>query len=180
MPAPRTWLALSLALALLIAIRGAALLWPADLAATSPELDALRACRTQLAAYTGARLQALQAREGQLRKQLWTQESFTYWKKTTLPDGWLVQDLGPTEARSAQAHRYAFTRPGAGWAQWPETLALLGALEAHECIVVQNVSLAAKPGARAFSQCVIVAAFFLVEEPRKNVALEEKSDASHP
>ncbi len=179
MPSPRTWLALSIALALLIAIRGAALLWPADLAATSPELDALRARRAQLAAYTGSRLQTLQARESQLRKLLWTPESLAYWKKSNLPDGWLVQDLGPAEARTGRAHRYAFTRPGAGWAQWPETLALLGALEAHECIVVQNVSLAAKPGARAFSQCVIVAAFFVAEEPLKAAPSEDKAASVH-
>ena len=169
MPSPlRPWLPLALALLLLVAVRTAMLIWPPDQSATSPELEALRARRQRVAAASDARLRAVQERAAVLRHQLWTAESFAYWRKNNLPAGWTVQDLGSAGLKTAAARRYALQRPAATSAQWPEITALLADLEARECTRVQSLSLAAKPGylgSRAFSQCVLVILLVFADAP---------------
>ncbi len=164
----RTWLPLAGATLLCVALRAVMIAWPPDQSATSPELEALRARREKLGAASDARLQAILEREALLRRQLWTADTFAYWRKTTLPAGWTVQDLGPAEGRAIRARRFALQRPAATSAQWPEITSLLADLEARDCTRVQTVSLAAKPGylgSRSFSQCVIVVLLAFADDP---------------
>jgi len=127
------------------------------------QLAALRQEQLTLSAYSEGAIRSADARLAELRRQLWTSESFAFWRKANVPEGWVLQDLGPTDLKHVHGHRYAFQRPNAADKDWPEITALLGSLEAANCVSVQSAALSVHPGyaaSRQFSQCLIIAVFY--------------------
>jgi hypothetical protein len=132
-------------------------------AVTTPELAELRAKQAQLSAYSDGAVRTADARLAALRSVLWTDASFAAWRKTNVPSGWSVQDLGTADLQHLHGRRYAFQRPEATDREWPEITGLLGSLERAPAVSVTSAALAVQPGyaaSRHFSQCLLIAVFY--------------------
>lgn len=129
----------------------------------SSQLTALSAEHAQLASFSDAAARDSDARLEEFRRLSWTVQSFARWQKAHVAPGWLVEDLGSSDLRHVQSRRYAFQRPNATDAEWPEITALLRELESAPFVSVQSAAFAVEPtyaGSRHFSQCLLVAVFY--------------------
>lgn len=148
-----------LALAVAIAFP---ILRPASTSATTETLAGLDAQLTELAPFNEKQLAELEKACANLRVTLWNDQTLSFWRKSNIPEGWILQDLGSNTGKNLVAHRFAFTRPEATDSQWTEIIRLIQTLESTPAVIFQTVSLTAQPGlsgSRKFSQCTIIATF---------------------
>jgi hypothetical protein len=127
------------------------------------QLSSLREEQSRLAAYSEGATRMADAQLAAIRRDLWTSETFKFWRQQSVPDTWVIQDLGPTDLKHIHGRRYAFQRPQATDKDWPEIVAVLGSLEGAHCVSVQSAALSVHPGyaaSRQFSQCLIIAVFY--------------------
>ena len=145
------------------AVYGARIVIPPVRLTGNSRLAALRQEQAQLSAYSEGALRTADAQLGEIRRELWTPETFALWRKGNVPEGWAVQDLGPTDLKHVHGRRYAFQRPNATDKDWSDIVALLGSLEGARCVSVQSAALSVHPGyagSRQFSQCLMMAVFY--------------------
>jgi hypothetical protein len=143
-----------------LAVRSA---FPPLRAENNPRLADLRTEQAQLGIYSDSAVRMADARLASLRSVLWTDASFSAWRKANVPPGWSVQDLGAADLQHLHGRRYAFQRPDATDREWPEIAALLGSLERAPAVSVTSAALAVQPGyagSRHFSQCLFIAVFY--------------------
>jgi hypothetical protein len=142
---------------------GVRAVFPPLRAVNSPQLAGLRAEQARLEGYSDAAVRASDERVAGLHQVLWTAASFSAWRKTNVPAGWSVQDLGAADLQHLHGRRYAFQRPEATDREWPEIAALLGGLERAPAVSVTSAALAVQAGyagSRHFSQCLLIAVFY--------------------
>jgi hypothetical protein len=145
------------------AVYGARTMFPPIRFIGNSQLAALRQEQAQLPGYSEGATRAADAQLAEIRRELWTPDTFTLWRKANVPEGWAVQDLGPTDLKHVHSRRYAFQRPNATDKDWSDIVALLGSLEGAHCVSVQSAALSVRPGyagSRQFSQCLIIAVFY--------------------
>lgn len=136
---------------------------PASRLLNNPRLDELRRTESGLEPYGDSVAQGTHRKVEELRTRLWSEASFNRWRADKVPKGWIVQQLGDAGLKRLDGRRYAFQRPGATDAEWPEISAFLGALEEAPAASVQSATLAVQPGylgSRKFSQCLFIATFY--------------------
>jgi len=163
----------ALAAAFCAAAYGLRFALPPERAVTNARLAALRVEGAQLAAFSDDAAQAGEGKLGELRRKFWTPEAFAVWRRNNVPEGWIVQSLGPADLAHVHALRYAFERPNAADKDWSEIAAVLGGLEKAPCVSVQSAALAVQPGyaeSRHFSQCLLIAVFYFAGDATANPA----------
>ena len=164
-PAPKSVSVIAVVLAgvLLAAVIVVRRTLPPSRMLNNPRLDELRATDAQLVPYSDSAAQAVQGKVANLRARLWTEASFNRWLTDRVPKAWIVQQLGTADLKHLSGRRYAFQRPGATDADWPEIAAFLWTLEQAQAVSVQSTTLAVQPGyvgSRKFSQCLFIATFY--------------------
>lgn len=140
--------------------------YPPLRAVTNPRLEGLRAEQASLMQYSDQRVTDQEMKLAQLKRELWTPDTFAIWKRDLLP-GWVLKDLGPTETQRVRGRRYALEFPGAGAKEWEQIIGQLRSLEILRCTSVQSVNLSVQAGltqSRKFSTCQFIIVFFFANE----------------
>jgi hypothetical protein len=136
---------------------------PADSTTTSPKLESLRHDMQTLASNTPELLETRKHELAAIEQRLWTPERFAQFK-ASLPEGWQIQNLGPSDPDHPNSRRFAISRSNAAKSEWTKVLEAIGAVENSPCSRIDSAAIATGADERRFGHCLITATFHFSPE----------------